>query len=135
MMSLHHRIKHLLIKFFSLLPCTQIVDPRPVKFDPPNEMPVQLVIPVPDDHTSVNSHTVPVVVSHTNVSPLSYTALRDPNLIEDLKPFATRYGLKLHKTFQTRFLLYFFLYYQIIYQPKKTANTHITTAIKILETA
>jgi hypothetical protein len=98
-------------------------------------MHVQLVISVPADHTSVKSHTAPVVVSHTNVSPLSHAALRDPDLIEDLKPFATRYNLKLHETFQTGLLLYFFLYYQTTYQPQNAASTRITAAIKILETA
>ncbi len=113
----------------------QICRPKDSQTDPLNEMHVQLVIPVPADHTSVKSHTAPVVVSHTNVSPFSYAALRDPDLTEDLKPFATRYNLKLHETFQTGVLLYFFLHYQTTYQPKKAASTRITTAIKILETA
>ena len=131
--SLQNQIFTDQILFFTLL--HQICRRKASQTNLLNERHVQLVIPVPADHTSVKSHTAPVVVSHTNVSPLSHAALRDPDLIEDLKPFAIRYGLKFHETFQTGLLLYYFLYYQITYQPKKAANTRITTAIKILETA
>ena len=81
-MTLHRRIKPVLSN--SLLYSTllhQICRPKASQTDPLNEMHVQLVIPIPDDHTSVRSHTAPVVVSHTNVSSLSYAALRDPDQI------------------------------------------------------
>jgi hypothetical protein len=98
-------------------------------------MDVQMVIPVPAGDTSVKSHIVPVVVSHTNASPLSHAALRDPNLVKDLQSFATRYGLNLHQTFPTGSLLRSLLYYQITYEPKEAAATRIQTAIKVLEAA
>lgn len=98
-------------------------------------MDVQMTIPILTVDTPVQGHTVPVVVSRTNVSPLSHAALRDPNILKDLQPFATRYDVNLYGTFPTRTHLYFLLLYQTASEPKEASATHDKTAIKILETA
>jgi hypothetical protein len=45
-----------------------------------NAMDVQVIIPVRAADTPLKDHDVPVVISRTNTSPLSYAAFRDRNL-------------------------------------------------------
>lgn len=94
-----------------------------------------MIIPVFSADAPVKCRTIPIVVSRTNVSPLSHAAIRDPNLVKDLQPFATWYSLDLCETFLTDILLHFLLFCQTTFGPKGAAATRVKTAIKILETA
>jgi hypothetical protein len=94
-------------------------------------MDVQMIIPI------LTSDAVdhPVVVSRTSVSPLSYAALQDPNLVKELEPLATLYQLNLSRTFPTSTLLQILMLYQATYRSGKTATIHFNTAKRILEAA
>jgi hypothetical protein len=98
-------------------------------------MDVQIIIPLRAADTPVTSHTVPVVVSRTNVSPLSYAAFQDKNLVNDLEQFATLYNQRLDLTYLTTYLLSLLLTYQATCKPREHAAVRVKNAIQILETA
>jgi hypothetical protein len=51
-------------------------------------MDLQMVIPIRATDIPFKGHDVPVAVSRTNMSPLSYAALRDHELVNDLRLLA-----------------------------------------------
>ena len=75
-------------------------------------MDVRIVISVPAAHTPFKGHDVPVALSRTNISPLSYASFRDHDLVNDLRQFAAFHGLSLDTTYLTSNLLYLLLDYQ-----------------------
>lgn len=95
-------------------------------------MDTQMIIPLLSADTTLEDH--PIVVSHTNISPISNAKIRDSNLSKDLQPLATRYGLNLSQSCRTENLLCLLLMHQSSHNPKESASTCVRTAIKILET-
>jgi hypothetical protein len=100
-----------------------------------NAMDVQMTIPVRAADTPLKGHAVPVVVSRTNTSPLSYAAFRDHDLINDLKRFAALYNLRLDLTYLTSSLLYLLLTFQATCKLRGPAAVRVGNAIRILKTA
>ena len=92
-----------------------------------------MIIPLHFADTPLKDH--PIVVSHSNISPISYAKFRDFNLSKDLQPLATRYGSNLSQSCPTETLLCFLLMHQTSHNPKKPVSTRVRTAIEILETA
>jgi hypothetical protein len=82
---------------------TLIFQHKASKTDIVNAM--DMVIPVRAADTPLKGHAVPVVVSRTNTSPLSYAAFRDHDLMNDLGRFAALHNLRLDLTYLTSFLL------------------------------
>ena len=97
-------------------------------------MDMQMIMPVLFSDPFVDNHTIPVVVFHTNVSPISHAALQDRNLINDVQPLASQSGMDLYKTSPTDSLLHLLLYYQKACDPRKV-DRRVKNAIAILEAA
>lgn len=98
-------------------------------------MDLQIVIPVCTATTPVESREIPVAVSSTNVSILSYAALRDRNLVNDMKAYTTQHHIDLLQTHPTDFLLYLLLCYQTHYALEGDAATRVDRAITTLQEA
>jgi hypothetical protein len=100
-------------------------------------MDVQMVIPILTIDTPVESCHLPVVVAHTNVSVLSVTVLRDPNLFDDLQRYARLLNVELRRgqTYQTAHLLQLLLSYQTSSAPQGDAAISVGWAIAILKEA
>jgi hypothetical protein len=76
-----------------------------------NVMDVQMVIPIRAADPPFKGHDVPVAVSRMNVSPLSYAAFRDRDLVNDLGRFAALHNLGLDMIYLTSYLLHLLLIY------------------------
>lgn len=100
-----------------------------------NAMDVQMIIPVRAADTPLKGHAVPVAVSRTNTSPLSYAAFRDRDLVNDLGEFAALHKVRLDLTHLTTYLLRLLLIYQATCKPRELAAVRVGNAIRILETA
>jgi hypothetical protein len=98
-------------------------------------MDMQMIIPIATADTPEEARTIPLVVSRTNISPLSYAVIRDHKLLEDLQSFAKYYGLALHGTFPTGLLIHYLLSYQRTFRLRLAADIRVKNAIKILEIA
>jgi hypothetical protein len=98
-------------------------------------MDVQMIIPVRAADTPFKGHDVPVAVSRTNVSPLSYAVFRDRDLVNDLGRFAGLHNLRLDITYLTSYLLHLLLTYQTTCKLRGPAVARVRNAIQILETA
>jgi hypothetical protein len=98
-------------------------------------MDVQMVIPVHAADTPLKGHAVPVAVSRTNTSPLSFAAFRDRDLVNNLGRFAAFHNLRLDRTYLTSFLLHLLLIYQATCKPRGPVATRVKDAVRILETA
>jgi hypothetical protein len=98
-------------------------------------MDVQMIIQMRAADTPFTDHNVPIAVSRTNMSPLSYAVVRDRDLINDLQQFAAFQNLELKRTYNTDYLLYLLLAYQKTYKPKKPAAARVQKAIQKLEMA
>ena len=72
-----------------------------------------MIIPVRIIDTFVEQRDISVVVDGTNVSLLSRTVIRDPNLMNDLKSFATKYNINLYR--HTRPTIFFAFCFVIKY--------------------
>jgi hypothetical protein len=88
-----------------------------------------MLISVPAADTPFTGHDIPVAISRTIISPLSRTAIRDRDLMNDLKPFAARHKLRLKGTHPTTFLLHLLLTCQATSKIKEPAATRIRNAI------
>jgi hypothetical protein len=86
-----------------------------------NAMDVQVVIPIRAADMPFKGHDVPVAVSRTNMSPLSYAAFQDRDLLNDLGRFAALYNLILEATYMASSLLHLLLTYQMTFKPKGPA--------------
>jgi hypothetical protein len=95
-------------------------------------MDTQIIIPLLSTNTTLKDQ--PIVVSHTNLSPISNAKIQNSDLSKDLQPLATRYGLNLSESYATETLLCLLLMYQSSQNPSDSTNTYVGTAIKILET-
>ena len=98
-------------------------------------MDVQIAVPVYAADTLLKGHAVPIAISRTNTSPLSYAAFRDRDLLNNLKRFAALYNLRLDLTYSTSSLLYLLLSFQATYKLRRPAAVRVRNAIQILETA
>jgi hypothetical protein len=96
---------------------------------------VQITIPVCAADTPLKGHAVPVMVSRTNTSPLSYAAFRDHDLMNDLERFTALYNLRLDLTYLTSSLLYILLTFQATYKLRGPTAIRVRNAIRILKTA
>ncbi|KAF7502204.1 hypothetical protein GJ744_006745 [Endocarpon pusillum] len=84
-------------------------------------MDVQMVILIRAADTPFKDHDVPVAVCRTSLTPFSYAAFRDRDLVNDLKRFAALHNLVLETTHMTSSLLYLLLAYQVAFKPKGPA--------------
>ena len=118
-------------------PCsfTSIFQHKASKTDITNAMDVQMLIPVRAANTPLQGHDIPVAVSRINVSLLSYAALRDRDLVNDLRRFATLHNLRLDLTYPTSYLLHLLVTYQASCKLRVPAAARVKHAIRILETA
>jgi hypothetical protein len=100
-----------------------------------NVIDVQIVISVRAAETPFKGHAVPVTVSRTNISPVSYSAFRDRYLVNDLERFAALHDLRLDMTYLTSYLLHLLLTYQATCKLRGPAAARVQNAIQILKPA
>jgi hypothetical protein len=95
-------------------------------------MDAQMIIPLSSTDTTLEDY--PIVVSHTNISPISRAKIRDSNLLKDLQPLATRHRVNLSQSCATETLLCLLMMHQSSHNSGESASTCVGTAIKTLET-
>ncbi len=96
-------------------------------------MDFRMVISLRPADIPFKSHDVPVAVSRTNLSPLSYATFRDCDLVNDLRQFAVLHNLVLDVTYMTSYLLHLLLTYRKTFKPTGPAESRVQNAIRILE--
>lgn len=98
-------------------------------------MDIQMTIPVPSGDALIKGRITPIVISRTNITPLSHAAIRDSHLLNDLQTITSFSIPNFRETFATDSLLYLLLVAQKVCGFRGAADIRLKTAIKALETA